>query len=88
MKRRTLLAVGITTGALLALAGGTLALVTPGRRESRLTTSGRNLFSALAQAILGDTLPSQPAARQAALDAHLSRIEATKIGRASCRERV
>ncbi len=77
MQRRTLLRLGIATGALLAVAGGTVALITPGRRDGRLTEAGRALHAAIARAVLGTWLPFEPGARRAALDGQLQRLEAT-----------
>jgi hypothetical protein len=80
MQRRTLLSVGIAAGMLLALAGGTLALLKPGSRDGVLTASGRSMFTAVAQAVLASTLPEDPAARAKALDGHLARVQATIAG--------
>jgi hypothetical protein len=80
MQRRTLLSVGLATGTLLALAGGTLALLNPGRREGVLTASGRSMFAAVAQAVLASTLPADPDARAKALEGHLARVQATIAG--------
>jgi hypothetical protein len=80
MKRRTLLTVGIATGALLTVTGATLALLKPGRKEARFTPSGRALFMAVTQTVLGPLLPLESAARSAAIDAHLTRVEATIAG--------
>ncbi len=80
MKRRTLLTVGIATGTLLALAGGTLALLQPGRRDGLLTDSGRAMFTAVAQAVLASTLPAEPEARAKALEGHLARVQGTIAG--------
>ena len=75
MRRRTLLTVGLVSGTLLALAGGTLALLRPGRRDGRLSDSGRAVFAALLPAVLPGLLPVEAAAREAALAAHLQRVE-------------
>lgn len=80
MQRRTLLTVGIATGTLLALVGGTLSLLKPGRRDGRLTDSGRSMFSAVAQAVLASTLPDDPGARAKALEGHLARVQETIAG--------
>lgn len=80
MQRRTLLTVGITAGVLLTLAGGALTLVQPGRKGGRLTTSARQMFTALAQAVLSSTLPADPTARAKALQDHLQRVELTIAG--------
>ncbi len=75
MRRRTLLTLGLAGGAVLALAGGTVALLQPARRDGRLTDAGRALFAALAPAVLTLFLPTEPAARAAALAAYLGRAE-------------
>ena len=80
MKRRTLLAVGVGTGALLALAGGTLALLKPGLQEGRLSPGGRAMFAAVASAVLAGLLPADAGARSRALDAHLQRLDLTIAG--------
>ncbi len=80
MKRRTLLKVGIITGAVLALAGGSLALIQPARRDGMLTERGRAVFAALAPAVLDSLLPQDGANRQAAIQALLGRVEATIAG--------
>lgn len=80
MKRRTLLAVGVGTGALLALAGGTLALLKPGLPGGRLSPAARDLFTAVARAVLADLLPADAATREQAIQAHLQRLDATIAG--------
>jgi hypothetical protein len=80
MQRRTLLTVGLVAGTLLALAGGTLALLKPSRKGGLLTTAGRDVFGAVAQAVLGASLPDEPGSRAQVLAGHLSRIEQTIAG--------
>lgn len=80
MRRRTLLTVGAATGVLLAVAGGTLAWITPARRDGRLTPPARRMLLAVARTVLGDMLPAEAAARERALEGHLQRIEATITG--------
>lgn len=80
MRRRTLLKVGLASGALLAVAGGFLAMVQPARRDGRLTETGRAIFSSLAPAILAGLLPAEPVARRAAIDGFLARVEAAIAG--------
>ena len=80
MQRRTLLTVGAATGVLLALAGGTLALVTPGRKGGELTAPARAMFAALARTVLGSLLPGDAAAQSKAIEGHLARIQATVAG--------
>jgi hypothetical protein len=45
-----------------------------------LTLAGRELFAAVARAVLDGSLPSEPSARKAALAAHLERLDATVAG--------
>ncbi len=80
MKRRTLLTVGVATATLMAIAGGSLALLRPARRDGRLTDAGRTVFAAVARAVLGPLLPADAAVRARAIEAHLTRIEATVAG--------
>lgn len=80
MRRRTLLKVGLVTGAVLALAGGSLALIQPARRDGKFTATGNAIFAALAPAVLATLLPADAAARSAAIAAYLSRVEAAING--------
>ena len=80
MKRRTLIKVGLLTGAVLAVAAGTMALIAPARRDGKLTERGRAVFAALAPAVLAGWLPAEPEARARAVQAHLERVEATLAG--------
>ncbi len=80
MKRRTLLIVGAGAGTLLALAGGTLALLSPGLQQGRLSTGGREMFAAVARGVLADLLPAEPDARARAIQAHLHRLDDTIAG--------
>jgi len=80
MQRRTLIKVGVATGAMLAMAGGTWALIKPGRKNGHLTSAARDLLSAVARSVLGPLLPLEPAARNRALEDHLARVQATIAG--------
>ena len=80
MQRRTLLTVGLVSGTLLALVGGTLALVHPARRAGKLGDAGRVVLTAVAKAVIGPLLPQAPEAQTAALQAHVQRVEATIAG--------
>lgn len=80
MQRRTLLKLGVVSGAVLALGGGALALLRPGWVEGRFTPAGRELFAAVARSVLEGMLPEPPVERQAALNAHLDRLQATIAG--------
>lgn len=80
LRRRTLLTVGITAGMLLALAGGTLAWLRPGlATDGALAPAGRDVFGAVARAVLSGLLPPPPA-QEAALAALLDRLDATLQG--------
>lgn len=71
MKRRSWLKLGIASAAVLAVAGGGLALMSPGLSpEGRLSDAGRRVMRAVARALLEGTVP----ANDAALDALLGRI--------------
>jgi hypothetical protein len=78
MQRRTLLRLGIASGALLALAGGGAALLrsAPGWRDGRLMPAGRRVMRAVARGVLDGLLP-QGANQHAVLEAHLERVNAT-----------
>jgi len=54
MKRRWLL-LGAFSAAVLALGGGSLALVRPGLRDGKLTESGRDVFGGAARGLLDGT---------------------------------
>ena len=75
MQRRSLLKLGFVSGAVLAIAGGAIALIEPGLRDARLSTSGRVVFSAVGGALLEGSLPLAAASRQAALAGLLERID-------------
>jgi hypothetical protein len=80
MKRRTLIKLGLVSGAVLAVAAGSLALIQPARRDGKLTERGREVFAALALAVLDGWLPADPALRARAVQAHLGRVEDTLAG--------
>lgn len=77
MQRRRLLQIGIASAAVLALAGAGAALWRPGWTGRRLSDAGRAVFRAVARAVLDGSLPAGRAAQDAALDAHLLRMDAT-----------
>lgn len=74
MQRRTLLKLGTASAALLAIVGGTAALIQPGLERGALTAAGRDVFRAIGLGVLDKTLPEQPAAKEAALAGLLSRV--------------
>ena len=59
MQRRTLLKLGATSAALLAVVGGTVALIQPGLERGALTAAGRDVFRAISIGVLDKTLPEQ-----------------------------
>ena len=74
MQRRTLLKLGAASAAVLAIVGGTAALIQPGLERGTLTAAGRDVFRAISIGVLDKTLPEQPVAKEAALTALLGRI--------------
>ena len=75
MERRSLLKLGVGAAALLALAGGGVALFQPGLAAGRLTDAGKTVFDAVARAVLDGSLPQATAEKRAALDAQLKRLD-------------
>ena len=75
MQRRTLLKLGATSAALLAVVGGTAAWIQPGLQRGTLTAGGREVFRAIGLAVLDKTLPEPAAAKDLALTALLDRMD-------------
>lgn len=75
MQRRSLLKLSVGAAALLALAGGGVALFQPGLAAGRLTPTGKAVFDAVARAVLDGSLPAAAPERRAALDAQLRRLD-------------
>jgi hypothetical protein len=80
MKRRRLLELGLGAGVLLALAGAGVSAWQPGLRDGVLSVPARELFSAVARAVLDGCLPADAAVQGMALRAHLQRLEASIRG--------
>jgi hypothetical protein len=77
MQRRRLLGLGIASGALLALAGvGAVLMHEAAWHNGQLLPKGRTVLRAVARGVLDGSLPTDALQQAAALDAHLSRIEA------------
>lgn len=76
MQRRTLLKLGLVSGAVLALAGGAAMLLQPGLVQGRLSDAGRGLFISAGRAILQGTLPQDAGAQQQALQGMADRVDA------------
>jgi len=76
MQRRSLLKLGVASAAVLAVAGGGVALIKPGMADGKLTAPSRAVFRATGAAILEGSLPHGNAARELALDGLLDRVDA------------
>lgn len=77
MQRRSLLKLGIGAAAVLAVAGGGIALLRPGIEAGRLAPAGREVFGAVARAVLDGVLPPDATEQARALQAHLDRVDTT-----------
>jgi hypothetical protein len=79
MQRRSLLRLGLLASVTLGLAGAGVAC---GRRAGDRAASAppHAPCGGPAQAVLADLLPTDAAAREAALDQHLERLQATVAG--------
>jgi hypothetical protein len=75
MQRRSLLKLGVGAAALLAVVGGGLAMWQPGLARGQLTPAARAVFHAVARVVLDGSLPAPGAQRDAALQAHLLRLD-------------
>jgi hypothetical protein len=75
MKRRSLLALGAVSGAVLAVGGGALAMLQPGLREAKLSPGGRDVFAGAARGLLDGSLPPNGETLRRALDDLLERID-------------
>lgn len=75
MRRRSWLKLGIGSAVVLAVGGVAIALMAPGLRNGRLTSTSRAVVRAVAEAFLSAVLPTEPAARAAALDGLLARLD-------------
>ena len=62
---------GIGAAAVLAVAGGGLALLRPGWSDGRLSADANVVMRAVARAVLDGNLPTDALAREAALHGHL-----------------
>lgn len=78
VQRRTLLQLGLASGATLALAaGGAAWFYAPAWGDGRLTDAGRSVLGAVARAVLDGSLPAAAGPQQAAVSKHLDRMDAT-----------
>lgn len=76
MQRRSLLKLGLVSGAVLALAGGAAVLLRPGLEQGHLTAQARELFASVGRAIWQGSLPADAKARSRALEGMVERIDA------------
>lgn len=79
MQRRSLLKLGLASTAVLLVAGGAAALLEPGLARGALSPLGREVFAAVGRAVLDKTLPTEPGAREIALNDMLARVD-TLVG--------
>lgn len=75
MQRRRLLKLGLGAAVVIGVAGAGVALIKPGLVDGKLSPGSRVLMRAAAMAVLGDLLRPVGAARDAALDAQLGRVD-------------
>lgn len=76
LQRRSFLRLGLGAAVVLAVAGGTAALMTtPALVDGRLSAPARGLLHSVATAVLADLLPSDPAQRQRVLEQALQRAD-------------
>lgn len=78
MQRRTLLKLGLVSTAVLAVGAG--ITLRPAFVDGHLTGSAKRVMHAVARAVLDGSLPADAAARDAALAAHLTRLDGTIAG--------
>ncbi|MEO8124554.1 MAG: hypothetical protein ABI633_10935 [Burkholderiales bacterium] len=71
---------GIGAAAILALAGGGLALLRPGWVDGRLSSDANIVMRAVARAVLAGNLPADAVEREAALHGHMKRLGDTIAG--------
>jgi hypothetical protein len=75
MQRRNFLKMGITASAVIAVAGGGVAVWKPGVSEGRLSADGVSVLSAVAEAVLDTSLSEILGQRAAQLMAHAQRLD-------------
>lgn len=71
---------GIGAAAVLALAGGGVALLRPGWVDGHLSADANIVMRAVARAVLDGNLPQDAVEREAALHGHMQRLDATIAG--------
>jgi hypothetical protein len=76
LRRRTLLTLGFGAATVLAIGGGSVALWRPGLVAGHLSEAGSGVMRAVALAVLDGVLPTEPMRQEAALQAHMARLDA------------
>jgi len=71
---------GIGAAAVLAVAGGGVALLRPGWVDGRLSADAGVVMRAVARAVLDGNLPQDAGERETALDGHMQRLAAAIAG--------
>ncbi len=80
MKRRSLLQFGLGAAVLVGVVGGGLVLMRPGWVDGRLAPEARELMRVVALSVMDGLWPAPGAAREAALQAHLERLDTQIAG--------
>lgn len=80
MRRRGLLTLGVASAAVLAVGGGALALLHPGVAGGKLSARGREVFGAIARALLDGSLPADEAAAAGEVQGLLERVDRVVAG--------
>lgn len=75
MRRRSFLKLGIGSAVVLAVAGGTVAMLKPGLVDGRLSAPAREAMGKIGPAMLAGLLPAEPTALQSATEAILQRTD-------------
>ncbi len=76
MKRRSLLKLGLGGAVLLGVVGGGMALLKPGLVDGHMSASARELMRAVGLSVMDGLWPAPGPAREAAVQAHLDRVDA------------
>lgn len=75
MQRRSWLKLSVGAAAVLAVAGGAIALVEPGlTKDGALGSAAQRVFSAVSRAVLEGSLPQEATAQDKAITGLLSRV--------------
>ena len=80
MQRRSWLKLGFFSGAVMAIGGGTLALLEPGVHGQRLSLAGRTVFTGVGRALLDGSLPVSGSERETALNGLVERVDGLLSG--------